>query len=328
MRCQALSTSAIATSDQLYIANLRICQISRIKEDADIRKALSQCWRAVELRPESEEAYRARGLALARSKRYEMSLPDLDKAIDLDDADNPKTYSARGFVRGVLEDISGGVADMVTARRIYAAKGEKPPVSLFALQTHMHITERQYRDARAVIAAGREITPDHPDLYRMEALLELAEDDLNGGLLAINKAIKLSPKMAASYAIRGSIYGKEGKLEDMVRDYRVAAKSDKRWSELNDAIAKIDEAFALTKEAHRSLGHDPGSKGPKLTVDACNAMLAFQKAEGLDQDGKFNDPALTLVMQRADAGLQTEQQDPLDLIKKLMRDPEKSGGGV
>ena len=163
----------------------------------------------------------------------------------------------------------------------------------------------------------------------MEALVELEEGNLAGGLKAINQAIKLKPTTAASYAIRGSIYGRQGNLEGMARDYRVAVRYDRNWSDLSEAVKKVEAIFALSKEALRTLGHDPGSKGPELTAGARNAMLAFQKSRNLAQDGKFNDPTVTTLMRAADGNSDpAPQQDPLDIIKRLMQDPKTGGGKV
>jgi len=329
IHCQSLANSKLGTADQRYIANLRVCQISKIDAKTDVREGLSHCWEALELRPDSGEAYRARGMALARSKHYEQSLPDITKAIGLGEGDDPKIYSARSFIRGAMKDYSGGIGDAITARRKYADKGETPPVAVFALQSHMHMNAKQFSDAKAVIAAGREIEAENPDLYRMEALVELEEGNLAGGLKAINQAIKLKPTTAASYAIRGSIYGRQGNLEGMARDYRVAVRYDRNWSDLSEAVKKVEAIFALSKEALRTLGHDPGSKGPELTAGARNAMLAFQKSRNLAQDGKFNDPTVTTLMRAADGNSDPPpQQDPLDIIKRLMQDPKTGGGKV
>ena len=187
IHCQSLADSKMGTADERYVANLRVCQITKIDEKTEVRKGLSHCWEAVELRPASAEAYRARGMALARSKRYEQSLPDIDEAFSLGEADDPKIFSARSFIRGAAKDYTGGIADAMTAQRKYADKGETPPVAIFALQSHMHMNAEQFGDAKAVIAAGREIEAEHPDLYRMEALVEIEEGYLAGRLSAITK---------------------------------------------------------------------------------------------------------------------------------------------
>jgi tetratricopeptide (TPR) repeat protein len=162
IHCRTLALSEIANDDQRFIANLRVCQVAKVGPNVDVREGLAHCWKAVELQPDAGEAYRARGLALTRSDRFKQSLQDLTKAIKLGEGDDPKIYSARSFVRSALEDYSGGIADAVTARRKYADKGETPPASLFALQSHMHFSADQFSDARAAIAAGREIKADYP----------------------------------------------------------------------------------------------------------------------------------------------------------------------
>ena len=115
----------------------------------------------------------------------------------------------------------------------------------------------------------------------------------------------------------------------MARDYQVAVRYDRGWNNLAEAVKKVEAIFALSKEVLRSLGHNPGSKGPELTVGAWNAMLAFQKSRDLPQDGKFNDPTVTTLMRAADGdAAPAPQQDPLDVIKCLMQDPKAGRGKV
>ena len=56
-------------------------------------------------------------------------------------------------------------------------------------------------------------------------------------------------------------------------------------------------------------------------------MLAFQKCKDPPQDGKFNDPTVTVLMRAADGNAVPTPQDPLEIIKRFAQDP-KAGGGL
>ena len=146
-----------------------------------------------------------------------------------------------------MTDYSGGIGDAIIARRKYADKGQTSSIAVLALQSHMRMNAKQFLDAKAIIAAGREIEAEHTDLYRMEALVALEEGNLASGLKAIDQAIKLKPTIAAYYAIRESIYVKQGYLEGMACDFRVAARYDRKWDDLAEAVKKVEALFALTK---------------------------------------------------------------------------------
>ena len=83
----------------------------------DYNLALVNFNKAIEVDPNSVEAYNNRGLVLGIMGDYSSALADFNKSIQLD-PDNAEAYKSRGITKLYLEQKADGCIDLTTAARM------------------------------------------------------------------------------------------------------------------------------------------------------------------------------------------------------------------
>lgn len=83
----------------------------------DYNQALINFNKAIEIDPESVEAYINRGLVLGIMGDYSSALQDFNKSIDID-PDNAEAYKSRGITKLYLEQKIAGCKDLTQAARM------------------------------------------------------------------------------------------------------------------------------------------------------------------------------------------------------------------
>lgn len=83
----------------------------------DYNRALVNFNKAIEIDPQSVEAYNNRGLILGIMGDYSSALADFNKSIQLD-PDNAEAYKSRGITKLYLEQKTDGCIDLTTAARM------------------------------------------------------------------------------------------------------------------------------------------------------------------------------------------------------------------
>jgi len=91
-----------------------------------------------------------------------------------------------------------------------------------------------------LLSAPEKVYADSADFYLKRAIQKYEEEDFNGALLDVNKAIKINPNVSDFYGIRASIYGRMLKYESSCADMRKAiSMGDKIVPEFYDRFVKI-----------------------------------------------------------------------------------------
>jgi tetratricopeptide (TPR) repeat protein len=77
---------------------------------SDHSGTIKDCTKAIELNPNSKEAYINRGVAKYRKRHYEDAISDYDKALELDPKD-AEAYCLRGLAKHYFGDKDGACSD-------------------------------------------------------------------------------------------------------------------------------------------------------------------------------------------------------------------------
>ena len=90
-------------------------------EQGEMEEAVVEYGKAIELKPESVEAYHKRGVAYRTSGHYDLAIADLDRVLEIA-PDLPKAYYDRSITYVMREELDAAVDDMNTAIRLEKVK--------------------------------------------------------------------------------------------------------------------------------------------------------------------------------------------------------------
>jgi tetratricopeptide (TPR) repeat protein len=202
-------------------------------------------------RPDHAHAYFCRARAYFRLGRYEESLADNNRAIELDPKFAP-AWNNRGGDHNELGQPDQAVADFTQAIDLDAK---------LAIAWHnraaTYMKLRKLTEAIADYTKVIGIEPKHAEVWndRGSAHFELGE--LKNALADFSQAIALDPKLAPVWDNRGMAHEQLGKLKEAMGDYSQAIK--------------LDATFALTW-FHRGMLYDKLNEPAKALADFSQAI--------------------------------------------------------
>lgn len=200
----------------------------------DWDRAIADCNKAIELDPQSRDAYITRGLILRDGKGdFDGAIADFDKVIKL----NPnlaEAYRARAFSRYKRNDLDGAIADQSVVIE------KDPSADSYQLRAMFSMAKGDLDKAIGDFNVAVEKSPDSVDSYQLRAKVKFIKKDFDGSIADYGMVIKLNPKSSNAYLGRGLALLSIGKDVEAQKDFDkfLELDPDKR-AELEDLIAKI-----------------------------------------------------------------------------------------
>jgi tetratricopeptide (TPR) repeat protein/V8-like Glu-specific endopeptidase len=161
-----------------------------------IGAALADADRAIQSDPNSAIAYAGKCLFLSEFGKQGEALGVCDRAVALAPK-NAMAYNVRGLVALRLKNFSVAAADLERAIEI--------DPNLYYAYNNLAITRSAQRNVLEALNLARravQIAPQSPGARSLLGQLLVANKDYRQGLMELNRALGLNPKMAAAYEAR------------------------------------------------------------------------------------------------------------------------------
>ena len=198
-----------------------------LKEGAGER-ALSALNKAINLKPDFDEAYNNRGAVKSFLGRHQDAIADYDIAIRLK-SDYAEAYNNRGAAKNLLERHQDAIADYDKAIRLkpdYAGTYDGRGSAKYLLG--------KYQDAIVDYDEAIRLKPDDPEFHYHCGQANSNLGKYEAALVDYNRAIDLKPGDAKIYNNRGFVKLQLGQYKEAITDYSEAIRL------INSGEAKLD----------------------------------------------------------------------------------------
>jgi len=175
------------------------------KSPPDTPGALADLTRAIELAPDSAEAYILRGEIYFRQRSMKAALSDFERGAELDPS-YPRVFYDRGLARLQVGDLAGALTDL---------------------------NKQVELDSQDVWA------------YIGRADVRRAMGDVPGELADLNKAVQVYPKSAQAYKDRGALQARLGRLPEAKKDFEQAAALEPNNPAHKKSLEDIERRLAV-----------------------------------------------------------------------------------
>ncbi|RKU17039.1 hypothetical protein C6501_04825 [Candidatus Poribacteria bacterium] len=253
-------------------------------------KAIADFDKAIQLNPESTNAYFRRGNAKYALRDHESAINDYDKAIKL----NPQyatAYYNRGLAKRQLGDHKGAINDYDKAIKLN-------PQYVIAYINRGVVKSKlgNYKDAISDYNKAIKQNPQYAIAYINRGYAKSKLSDYEGAISDYNKVIKLNPQYSIAYNNRGHVKFKLGNHKGAINDYDKAIKLNPKEAtayhnrgiakgHLGDhksAISDYDKTIKLNPLDAKAYHDRARAKEALGQHDAAKAD--FEKAKELDPD--------------------------------------------
>lgn len=226
------------------------------KKNRGYQKSVKHFTNAIQLGPETSEAYSGRGLAYLSIGKLDNALADFNRAIELnrlsaeayngrsavyrnkgdfDDAiadsnkvirlypNDPQGYDGRGLTYFYKNDFDNAIADFNHAIKL----GLKAP-DLYNVLGSVYFSKGDFDNAIATLDEGIRLDPNHAPSYNTRGAAYSFKGDFDNAIANLNEAIRLDPELTEAYYTRGLTYDSKGELNKAIDDYTkaIALKPD------------------------------------------------------------------------------------------------------
>ena len=200
----------------------------------DLTSSISDFDKAVELNPDSAEAYFYRGRAKDRSNQFASAVADFDKAIELQPDYVEAVHYREIAKRKAFDDyIAWGNAELRKPESYYAIDYfdkaiEMQPDSAVAYYSRglakmygkgYSLGSCRYESANSDFDKAIELTPDDPKVYYRRGDVKHKLKQFESAIADYDKAIELSPDFYYAYYHRGHTKYKLKHFESAISDY-------------------------------------------------------------------------------------------------------------
>ena len=238
------------------------------QKQGDLKGALADYDRAIEINPHDAAPYNNRGLAKMAMGDLDGALADYNRALEISPR-NFEIHDNRGVVRQEKGDLDGALADYNIAIKLWWKY-----VPAYSHRASIEITkndlDRALSDCNYVLKVNRQDAA----AYNNRALIETAKGDLDAATADFNRASKLDPK----YARNGPPPVNKAKVESPgAQDHNqpVEAKAKKPETGTNRDLA------AQKKE---DLDARPSDYAPPVEIEPKNIAAAYDRAKQKNDD--------------------------------------------
>ncbi len=215
----------------------------------EFEKAVLLLTRSIKLRPESPNAYFARGTAFFYLKYSDAALVDLGRAISIDEA-YPEAHSTRGMVLQARGQLDKAMADYDRAVEI------APNNQSYRLRRGLgRLAQQAWAQAIADFSEALRLQPDYAKAYICRGEARSETGDLAGARADLDQAIRLMAGpgddiLGFARRVRGDISLKQKDYRRAIDDYSEAIRLDPKDAE---ALRSRGDAYFLLGETARSI---------------------------------------------------------------------------
>ncbi len=169
--------------------------------------------RVLEAEPDNIQALRGRALAYMEEGNQAGALADYSQIIELDEADS-EVYGARGAVYLALDRYEEAVGDFATAIEL------APEVSdYYARRADAYVKMGEWELASADFGQAIEYGGESSELYVRQGWALIQGDEFDRAITAFEQALALDDENADAHAGLGTIYKERGELEAALESY-------------------------------------------------------------------------------------------------------------
>jgi tetratricopeptide (TPR) repeat protein len=220
--------------------------------NGDLTQALSDFSNAIAIDPDMAEAYKMRGLVYVVLKDSQNAAADLNKAVQLNDTD-PMAYFYRGHLYNANHDFDKAVDDLDRAlvlgssTDITLTTADPFKIDLASIYMERAISRRGkllLNDAIADARKAAELDPGSALIQATLGELLITNADIENGLAAINKAIKIDPAVPENYINRAAAYDILSQTNKDPRYYALIAADMQKVIEISKDAQQVEDARA------------------------------------------------------------------------------------
>ena len=247
-------------------------QTSRVAEvDTDTSGAnagnIASLSDVIQRNPNDSVAYNTRGIAYAKSGRYQNAIDDFTKAIQIDPkfaaayTNRALAYRQIGKDGPALADFNAAIVANPNDASAYLGRGN-------LLRAHSHFPE-----ALADLDAAIRLNPEGAQAYHARGLIYQRQGDHEQAITDFNNAIDRDPFAGAPYQARGQSLLATGKYDAAVEDFNAALNVDPNnadaWAGLGLAYEKQgDKPKAVESLPARDAGEPQQRDRPRRAAKA------------------------------------------------------------
>lgn len=181
----------------------------------DVSDAYETLTYLIKMHPASGEGYVHRGLLLKYLQEFEMSLKDMEKAVELAKTDSARidAYLLRGSAKMDLREFTGAYNDFMTAYQIDST-------NISVLNSLVLVCKEVGKPEMVYEYLERVLRVNPNDLIAIANTgFELQEDgQYDSAIHYHNRAIAIDSTLHLAYSNRGFCYYKLGKLDEALKD--------------------------------------------------------------------------------------------------------------
>ena len=189
-----------ANEDKIFLANQKIEEGWKFWGEKNFNKALESFNEAINLNPQSAEAYAGRGTAYANLEQFGETLSDLSKAVEL----NPNDIGSEIFMDIIYQTLN---------IRVIGTKEIEPEIAL------------QYYNRAIQLNPKSSVLYNYRGYFYHHYLYMVYDaNTLDKAIADYTKAIELNQNFAESYYNRGLVYDDLKNYDAAIADYNQAIK--------------------------------------------------------------------------------------------------------
>ena len=209
-------TQAVQVEDKVFQSNLKLEEAQRNFYNHNFDKVIKLCDEAIQLNPNSANAYGKRGASYGILNKPQQAIADCTKAIELDPT-NADAYNNRGAAYGNLQNFNAALADFNKAVEL-APNHAMAYNNRGSTLRYLGNVQQGLQDLNRAV----ELNPKIDIAYFNRAFCYISMNDAANAIADLNKAIKLNPKFAAAYFVRGNCYRATGDMQKAQADFAKA----------------------------------------------------------------------------------------------------------
>ena len=199
--------------------------------------------RAIELKPDYDDAYNNRGAAKAKLGIYKSAILDFDRAIEFEPED-ANTYKSRGATKAEQGAYGAAISD-------YDRAIELKPDYAEAYRERGVMKHKLGLYESAVLDYGKaiELKPDYAETYNGRGAAKYEQGAYGAAILDFNKAIELEPDDANTYNNRGAAKAEQGTYSAAILDFDEAIELKPDYAETYRERGVMKYKLGLYKSA-------------------------------------------------------------------------------
>ena len=263
------------------------------QQKRDFQKAVTYYTKAIELNPETAEAYVNRGAAYESMDDLDRALEDFNKSLALE----PKSegYNNRANVYFKRRDYDQAVQDYSKALELGSGNVGAHIYRGHALK-NMGLYDNAIRDYSEALS----LAPDNADAYTSIGIIHSLRGDHNNAIRNYDQALELNPCDPYTYLNRGTSYNAKGNFDSAEKDFWKALELDPDYAYAYSALGMISIRKGEVDRALRDLDRALKLNPDYAYAQAIRGSLYLEKGD-LDRAIQDLNKALTLDPQNTNA---------------------------